>query len=126
MAKKEDIRNDDGTIKKGFSLNPKGRPRNSKNQASKQKLDNLADKYGSLALKKIFEMGEAALAKGDTNTAYRCYSFVAGHYVTITLHNDRMEKTVTKNKPDELTDEESDDLQNGAVIQVNFRKADAV
>ena len=108
------------------SGNPKGRPRNSKNQASKQKLDNLADKYGSLAFKKIFEMGQEAQDKGDAQLEYRCYSFVAGQYVTITMHNDRILHSTSNKRPEELSDEQDDDLQNGAIIQVNFRKADAV
>ena len=108
------------------SGNPKGRPRNSKNQASKQKLDNLADKYGSLAFKKIFEMGQEAQDKGDAQLEYRCYSFVAGQYVTITMHNDRILHSTSNKRPEELSDEQDDDLQNGAIIQVNFKKSEAV
>lgn len=128
MAKKEEDVQRDGSGKfvKGTSGNPLGRRKGTKNSASKAKLDNLADKYGSMAFKKIFEMGEAAQEKGDLASAYRCYSFVAGQFVTITLHNDRMEVNKSNKKPDELSEEESDDIQNGAVIQVNFRKADAV
>lgn len=123
MAKKEEnIRNEDGTIKKGFSLNPKGRPRNSKNQVSKQKMDNLADKYGSMAFKELFLMGKDAQEKGDNALAYKCYAFVAGQYVTITLHNDRILHSSSKNKPEELSDEQDDELQNGAIIQVNFKR----
>lgn len=127
MAKKEeDIRNPDGTIKKGHSLNLKGRPRGTKNSASKALLENLAHKYGTASFKEIYNMGKDAQEKGDLVTAFKCYSFVSGQFVTITLHNDRMEMQKSSKKPEELTDEESDELQNGAVIQVNFRKADAV
>lgn len=127
MAKKEeDIRNPDGTIKKGHSLNLKGRPRGTKNSASKAKLENLADKFGTLAFKEIYNMGKDAQEKGDLVTAFKCYSFVSGQFVTITLHNDRMQLQRSSKCPEELTEEESNDLQNGAIIQVNFKKADAV
>lgn len=128
MAKKEeDIQRDGaGKFVKGVSGNPLGRRKGTKNSASKARLENLADKFGSLAFKEIYLMGKEAQEKGDLASAYRCYSFVAGQFVTITLHNDRMEVNKSNKKPEELSDEESDDIQNGAIIQVNFRKADAV
>lgn len=126
MAEEDIKRDQSGKFRKGVSGNPAGRKKGTKNSASKAKLDNLADKYGSMAFKKIFEMGEAAAAKGDMTTAYRCYSFVAGQYVTITIHNDRMQLQRSSKCPEELTEEESNDLQNGAIIQVNFKRQDAV
>lgn len=126
MAQKENTRDNKGKFVAGVSGNPLGRRKGTKNQASKQKLDNLADKYGSLAFKKIFEMGQAAQDKGDAALAYKCYSFVAGQYVTITIHNDRIMHSTSNKRPEELSDEQDDDLQNGAIIQVNFKKSEAV
>lgn len=128
MAKKEeDIQRDgSGKFVKGTSGNPLGRRKGTKNSASKAKLENLADKFGTLAFKEIYNMGKDAQEKGDLVTAFKCYSFVSGQFVTITLHNDRMQLQRSSKCPEELTEEESSDLQNGAIIQVNFKKADAV
>lgn len=123
---KEIPRTEKGQFAAGVSGNPLGRRKGTKNAASKARLENLADKFGTLAFKEIYNMGKDAQEKGDLVTAFKCYSFVSGQFVTITLHNDRMEMQKSSKKPDELSDEESDDLQNGAIIQVNFRKADAV
>lgn len=126
MAEEDIKRDQSGKFRKGVSGNPAGRKKGTKNSASKALLENLAHKYGTAAFKEIYNMGKDAQEKGDLVTAFKCYSFVSGQFVTITLHNDRMEMQKSSKKPDELTDEESDDLQNGAIIQVNFKKADAV
>lgn len=128
MAKKEeDIQRDgSGKFVKGVSGNPLGRKKGTKNSASKARLENLTDKFGSLAFKEIYQMGKEAQERGDITNAYKCFSFVAGQYVTITLHNDRMQVQQSNKRPEELSDEQDDDLQNGAIIQVNFSKVGSV
>lgn len=101
MSEKDPRRNADGTIRKGYSLNTKGRPKGTtgnKHKASKANLENMLLKEGLASMKAIKAMADKAAESGDLTTAFKCYVFVADKYYQLVIHNDRIEMQAIKDE----------------------------
>jgi hypothetical protein len=119
-------RNSDGTFKRGVSGNAKGRPVGSKGKHTKQKLENQLNDYGQKSFKALFELAEEARQKQEVNTAVKIYTFLAGKWFEIVVHNERVsiqqEKDAARLKSLEESVEEDNDLE-GRVVQITFGSA---
>ena len=94
MSEVEKVRDDKGRFKAGVSGNAAGRPKGTKgnkHRAAKASLENLLMKEGPEALRKIKEIADQALVKGELNQAMKCYVFISEKYYQLVIHNDRVE-----------------------------------
>jgi len=104
-------RDNKGRFKRGAaSPNKRGRPVGSKakHKFSKQTLENLLFKFGADSIKKIMDMANQALAKGDTTTAFKCLVFISGKYYELIVHNEKVsiQERQLKEKEKDSEDEE--------------------
>lgn len=108
-------RDEKGRFKRGAaSPNPRGRRKGSKGKHlhSKQTLENMLFKAGPDALKKIMQMANEALAKGDATTAFKCLVFISGKYYELVVHNEKI-SIQEKQLKDKEKDTEEEESSNG-------------
>lgn len=123
MAENENIRDEKGRIKKGHSLNLKGRPKNSKgskHKYAKSTLENKLNKMGPEAFDEIMAIGREARASGDIGTALRCFMYVGGKQYEMIVHNDRIEIQELKRIQKEKDSEQEQDDEVFEAPQVSF------
>jgi hypothetical protein len=91
-------RDEKGRLLKGTVLNAAGRPKLAKNKNSKLKMEALLSVAGPKALKELQAQAAKSLKAGDVNSFIKINLFLAGEWITVTLHNDRMEMAKMKEK----------------------------
>lgn len=126
----DERRNPDGTIKKGHSLNLRGRPKGSgkgtKHRHSKATLETMLMSTGPAALRAIKKMADEQLAKGNVNHAFKCYVFIADKYYQLVMHNDKIEIQAIKDeeqrklKAQQQRDEDSEEESTYQNVIVSF------
>lgn len=115
---KEIKRNPDGTVAKGNSLNPSGRPKGKKSEVAYNKLKADYDKQGKHALDRITEIADALFKKGELLQAMKGYIFVADKKYQITIHDHKLylEEVKDRKKDDaDIDDEENEEGTSGSV-----------
>ncbi len=129
----DERRNPDGTIKKGHSLNLRGRPKGSgkgnKHKHAKASLETLLMSSGPAAIRAIKKMADEEMAKGNINHAFKCYVFIADKYYQLVMHNDKVEIQAIKDeeqrklKAQQQRDEDSEEENTYQNVIVTFGSA---
>lgn len=84
-------RNSKGQFPRGVSGNPLGRTKGAKGKHSKAKLDSMLNLAGPTSLKKLQEIAEKYELKGDLGGAMRIHVFIAGKWMELLIHNEKIE-----------------------------------
>lgn len=115
-------RKKNGTFRKGHSGNRLGRPKNTKNRHSKDKLDTMIERGGVAGIKMAMQIMQDAYREGDKNLALRASIQFMDKYYHLTLHNEKLELQKMEAKKKEKASEEDDDEQysDNTVVQFTF------
>jgi hypothetical protein len=113
-------RDEKGRLLKGTVLNRNGRPKLAKNKNSKLKMEALLSVAGPKALKELQAQAAKSLKAGDVNSFIKINLFLAGEWITVTLHNDRMEMAKMKEKNAKKAKEQELDVDTRVI---NFSEA---
>lgn len=97
-------RRKNGTIAKGNSLNPSGRPAGATNKINKAKVVASFNKNLLATLNKILDLGDTAAAKGDVNPALKAYTFYAEKGLQVLAQQDKLVAEMEKLRKKEETD----------------------
>lgn len=114
-ADEEEIKRDSkGRVKKGHSLNPRGRPSGTKSKLNEARLVNIANKYGPYAAEQIIKIADIEFEKGNANTALKGYIKVFEEFAKMVNAQKAAElkeagKKLTDDSDDE--DEKSNDFK---------------
>lgn len=109
----EEIKRDSkGRIKKGYSLNAKGRPKGTTSKLNENRLTNLLNKHGVEALTEIMRLAQIEAAKGNSATAIKAYAVVFDKYVQ-SVHKQQAAdlKAATAKLVDDSEEDDSPDIQ---------------
>lgn len=123
MTDKENIRNEKGQFQRGISGNPAGRKKGtkgSKHKYAKSKLETMLNKCGLESFEQIMQLGKEAAAKGDINTAIKCFVFVGGKYYELTIHNDKILMQEQKKRDADNEEENSDEGEQFTNVEISF------
>lgn len=109
----EEIKRDSkGRVKKGYSLNAKGRPKGTTSKLNENRLTNLLNKHGVEALTEIMRLAQIEAAKGNSATAIKAYAVVFDKYVQ-SVHKQQAAdlKAATAKLVDDSEEDDSPDIQ---------------
>lgn len=125
---KEIKRNPDGTVAKGHSLNPSGRPKGKKSEVTYNKLKSDYDKQGKIALDRIMEIADKLFEAGQLSSALKAYVFVADKKYQLTIHDHKLyidEVKAGKKDDADIDDEENEDSALAPVVFAPFAQKEA-
>lgn len=89
-------RRKDGTIAKGHSLNPSGRPRGATSKINKAKIVTAFNKDLLRTLHKILALGDKAAQDGQIASALKAYSFFAEKGLQVLAQQDKLAAEMEK------------------------------
>jgi hypothetical protein len=113
----DQIRNPDGTIKKGHTLNRNGRPVGAKGKHSKAKLESLLNLAGPSSLKKLQELAATLEERGDVGAAIKIHVYLSGKWFELLIHNEKVELQRAKQSDvDDMADTQEETYE-GVVVK---------
>lgn len=113
----DEIRNNDGTFKKGKSGNERGRPKGAAGKHSKAKLDSMTNVAGPRSFKKLQDLADKLEERGDLMGAVKIHVFIAGKWFELVFHNEKVELQRAKQSDvDDMTDTQEETYE-GVVVK---------
>ena len=118
-------RRKNGTIAKGHSLNPSGRPVGSTNKINKQKVVAAVNKNLLKALERIMKISDVAFEKGELNTSLKAAATYASEGLKLLQSQEKIATELAKiaNKEDKQ-EEDTPELEEAIFEFTKFNGTD--
>lgn len=114
-------RKKNGTFRRGQSGNLKGRPKNTKNKHSEEKLTSLLNRGGAAGIQMVTKIMYEAYEKEDRNLAMKCGVWLGEKYYQVTLHNQKLEmQRLADKKKEKVSEEDEEEVEDYTKTGVVF------